>query len=196
VGADLRNPQLHKNFGIKKSNYKGVANYLSNPTISIEDITVKGLVDKMDLDVVFSGTLPPNPAELLSNGRFEFLLNELKEKYDYIVVDTAPTLLVADTTLITDLADAILFVTRANFTERRLLTFIKELKDMNKIKNMGIIFNNVGSKKGYGYSYSYKYNYNYGYDYGYNNENEEKPKKSFVKIAKHKVKKSLKKLFK
>jgi capsular exopolysaccharide synthesis family protein len=196
VGADLRNPQLHKSFNIKKSNYKGVANYLSNSTISIEEITVKGLVDKMDLDVIFSGTLPPNPAELLSNGRFELLLNELKEKYDYIVVDTAPSLLVADTTLITDLADAILFVTRANFTEKRLLSFIKELKEMNKIKNMGIIFNNVGSKKGYGYGYSYKYNYNYGYDYGYMNENDEKPKKSLATKVKIKVKKLRKKLFK
>ena len=187
IGADLRNPQLHRGFGIKKSNFKGVSNYLSNTHVLLEDLVVKNLIDNLDLDIVFSGTLPPNPAELLSNGRFEMLLNQLREQYDYIVVDTAPTLLVADTTLITNLADAILFVTRANFTEKRLLPFIKELKEMNKIKNIGIIFNNVGSKKGYGYEY--KYNYNYGYDYGYSNDPLNKKKKSIFKSLSIRIKK-------
>ena len=111
-----------------------------------------------------------NPSELLSNGRFEILLNELKKEYDYIIVDTAPTLLVTDTTLITHLADAILYVTRANFTDRKLFGFISELKKLNHIQNIGIILNNVGDNKGYGYGYSYRYSYNYGYGYGYSSD--------------------------
>jgi Mrp family chromosome partitioning ATPase len=107
---------------------------------------------------------------LLSNGRFELLLEELKKEYDFVMVDTAPTLLVTDTTLIANLSDLLVYVTRANHTDKNLLHFINELKALKKIKNAGIVLNNVGEQKGYGYkygySYSYKYNYGYGYGYG------------------------------
>ena len=164
IGADLRNPQLHKTLNLQRSNEKGVANYLVDDALKISDIKAKNLSHETKFDIIFSGVIPPNPAELMSNGRFEILLKELKHEYDYIIVDTAPTLLVTDTTLITDFADATLYVTRANYTEKKLLKFISNLKDLNTIKNMGIILNNVGENKGYVYSS------NYGYGYGYENE--------------------------
>ena len=170
VGADLRNPQLHKQLNLSRSGYKGVANYLHDTVVHIDDIKVKDLSNNLKFDIIFSGTIPPNPSELLSNGRFELLLNELKKEYDYVIVDTAPTLLVTDTTLITHLADAILYVTRANFTDRKLFGFITELKKLNNIQNIGIVLNNVGDNKGYGYGYSYRYSYNYGYGYGYSSD--------------------------
>jgi capsular exopolysaccharide synthesis family protein len=169
IGADLRNPQLHKTLNLQRSNEKGVANYLVDDGLKISDIKAKNLSHETKFDIIFSGVIPPNPAELMSNGRFEMLLKELKLEYDYIIVDTAPTLLVTDTTLITDLADATLYVTRANYTEKKLLKFISNLKDLNAIKNMGIILNNVGENKGYGYSS------NYGYGYGYENEIQKTP---------------------
>jgi len=169
IGADLRNPQLHKTLNLQRFNEKGVANYLVDDGLKISDIKAKNLSHETKFDIIFSGVIPPNPAELMSNGRFEMLLKELKLEYDYIIVDTAPTLLVTDTTLITDLADATLYVTRANYTEKKLLKFISNLKDLNAIKNMGIILNNVGENKGYGYSS------NYGYGYGYENEIQKTP---------------------
>jgi len=169
----LRNPQLHKKLDVERGNTKGVVNYLYDESITIDEIkfpNTNSLDKHIKFDIIFSGTIPPNPAELLSNGRFELLLEELKKEYEYVIVDTAPTLLVTDTTLITNLADSILYVARANFTEKKLLAFVSKLKTMNSLKNIGFILNNVGQNKGYGYNY--RYAYNYGYGYGYENDTE------------------------
>lgn len=165
IGADLRNPQLHRKLKLETRNIIGLSNYLYDTNVKFENIKMGHSTDNnINYDIIFSGSIPPNPAELLSNARFETLLNEIKNEYDYIIVDTAPTLLVADTTLITYLADTVLYVTRANFTEKKLIKFISELRTLNTISNMGIILNNVGQNVGYGYSYSYNYGYRYGYD--------------------------------
>ena len=187
IGADLRNPQLHKVLNVQRKNKKGVANYLVDDTISLDDIIEKGNQFNLNFDFIFSGIIPPNPAELLSNGRFDLLLSELKTEYDYIVVDTAPTLLVTDTILISNLSDLVLYVVRSNETEKILLDFVKELTDLRKINNVGIILNSVGQKQGYGYGYGYAYRYNYGYGYGYGYGTETK-KKSIYLVFYRKIK--------
>jgi capsular exopolysaccharide synthesis family protein len=192
VGADLRNPQLHKMLNISR-HQKGVTNYLHDTVTQLDDIIEKGAQYNLKLDFIFSGTIPPNPAELLSNGRFELLLEELKKEYDFVMVDTAPTLLVTDTTLIANLSDLLVYVTRANHTDKNLLHFINELKALKKIKNAGIVLNNVGEQKGYGYKYgySYSYKYNYGYGYGYGaDETKRKRKRSLWSTFKLLFKKS------
>lgn len=183
VGADLRNPQLHKMLQISK-HQKGVTNYLHDTVTTVDAIIQDGAQYNLKCDLIFSGAIPPNPAELLSNGRFELLLEELKKVYDIVVVDTAPTLLVTDTSLIANLSDVIVFVIRANHTEKNLLHFINELKAHGKIKNAGIVLNNVGEQKGYGYKYgySYSYKYNYGYGYGYNADAHKKHRSLFSRM--------------
>ncbi len=162
VGADLRNPQLHKSLDLKKVLVKGVTNYLIDNKTTVDDIIAKNIEKDSNLDVIISGIIPQNPAELLSNGRFEMLLNELRKRYEYVIVDTAPTVLVTDTSLILGFVDTVLYVTRANFTEKRLLKFIANFKKFNDVKNMGIILNNIEQNKLYGYKYNYGYNYGYG----------------------------------
>lgn len=161
IGADLRNPQLHTYVNMSKDR-SGLSNYLYQPDTNCKKNTVNWAFGELLVDVLFSGAVPPNSAELLSNGRFSTLLEEAKEAYDYVIVDTAPTMLVTDTLLISQQADITIYVTRANYTEKKLLEFSKKLKTEGKLKHMAYVVNNVDVRISHGYGY------NYGYGYGYN----------------------------
>ena len=163
IGADLRNPQFHNYTNLDKS-HVGLSNYLYDTSVDWRNLTIKNQFDSEYLDLIFSGIIPPNPAELLSNGRLESLLNEARKEYDYIVVDTAPTLLVTDTLTISQFADVTLFVVRADYTEKKIIQYSLELKQKEKLKNLAFVLNNVGVNIGYSYKYGYGYGYGYGED--------------------------------
>ena len=165
IGADLRNPQLHKYIGLAKEK-RGLTNYLFDQEVELESIINKSILDNQYLDTIISGSIPPNPAELISNGRFEKLLNIVKAEYDFIIVDSAPTLLVTDTLLITNLADLVIYVIRADMTDKNVVEYSRDLYLQGKINKIAYIVNSVGLI--YVYGYKYKYNYSYGYGYGYN----------------------------
>ena len=171
IGADLRNPQIHKYVNEEK-NKEGLTNYLHKPGHEWKKAILKPFKNMPSHHILIAGALPPNPVELLTNGRLDLLLEEAKSQYDYIVLDCAPTLLVTDTLLISHLADATVYLTRANHTKKEILEYPKKLIQDKKIKNVGFVLNGLGSGQGYGYhySYGYKYGYNYGYGYGYNSE--------------------------
>ena len=164
IGADLRNPQLHTYAKINK-NQPGLSNYLIDTSIDWKSLTMKIFEKQSNHEILFSGAIPPNPAHLLAKGNFETLIEEAKFHYDYIVVDLAPTILVTDTLLIAHLADATICVVRANYTDKKLIPFSKNLSQTNRLKDMTYVINGVKENKSYGYSY------NYGYSYGYGNEN-------------------------
>ncbi|WP_396157190.1 polysaccharide biosynthesis tyrosine autokinase [Flavobacterium sp.] len=168
IGADMRNPQLHNYLNTKK-NRQGLQDYLHDISVDWHNTINKNYLDNSNLDIILSGTIPPNPAELLSNGRLEKLISEAKNEYDLIIIDTPPTLLVTDTLVISHLVDTTLYVVRADFTPKKILEFSTNLSDKGKLRNMAYVINNVGANyKGYGaYGYNYKYNYAYGYGYGY-----------------------------
>ena len=97
IGMDIRAPKIKSYLGIKGN--KGVTNYIIDTDISIKDITLK--VPKVEnLDLISSGDIAPNPAELLMNPRVKELFEEVKENYEYIIVDTAASSMVTDTMLL------------------------------------------------------------------------------------------------
>lgn len=161
IGADLRNPQVHSLIDLDK-HHVGLSNYLHDLEFDWRDGLLQAFDKHANHSILLSGSIPPNPAHLLTNGRFKKLIEEARHEYDYIIVDTAPTILVTDTMLISQLADATIYIARANFTDKSLLAFSKELFESGKLKNMAYVLNGVGTNKGYGYSYNYGYGYGYG----------------------------------
>ena len=163
MGCDLRNPQIHNYLGLSK-NQAGVSNYLYDDSLRFEDLIIRNSVKDLDLDVILSGDIPPNPAEMLMSSKFEQLLEEAKSNYDYVIVDTAPTILVTDTILISHHADITLYITRAGYTDTRLLPHIRDIQKQKKLLNMGIVINGLDET---GIN---AYNYGYGYGYGENHQ--------------------------
>ena len=156
IGADIRNPQLQR-YSPEKKGSDGLTEFLYNEQESVGDIIHNSPFNKY-CDIIYSGSIPPNPTELLSNGRYNVLFEELKILYDYVIVDTAPLMLVTDTFITSDLADATLYVTRSGFTEKPLIDFANTQIETKKIKNVGFVLNDVdkdyfgyGNKYGYGY---------------------------------------------
>ena len=156
IGSDIRNPQLQR-YDKNSRVYMGLTEFLYDENVTLDKVIHQSNMNP-HLDVIYSGAIPPNPTELLTNGRYQILLETLKPLYDYIIVDTAPLMLVTDTFLFADLADTTLYVTRSNYTEEKLIDFANKNIKTNKIKNVGFVLNDVSkSNLGYGNKYGYGY---------------------------------------
>ena len=159
IGADIRNPQT--NLGLvnhkKKQDSKiGLTEYLSDDTVLVEDAINTYNVSDNKIDVLLSGKLPPNPAELLMSERMKPLFDTVSKAYDYVIVDTAPSMLVTDTLLFSHYAGHTVYMTRAGYTEKAILSFAKDLHNHNKLKGMMLVVNDVDqSNFGYGAKYGY-----------------------------------------
>ena len=153
LGLDLRAPKITEYLGIAYR--KGVTNYILDDKLNVDDL--KFTIPQVEnVDFISSGVIPPNPSELLSNYRVKELFEIVKKDYDFVIVDTAPVALVADTLLIADFADMFLYVARANFVDKRMLIVPKKLYEEKKLPNMAILLNDTDSERGYGYSYGYE----------------------------------------
>ncbi|MDV7140109.1 polysaccharide biosynthesis tyrosine autokinase [Maribacter sp. TH_r10] len=168
IGADIRNPKIYQFYSGKnvdelgkakrEKGKNGLTEYLVDKTLTSSDIVSSMLAHEQTVDVIYSGKIPPNPAELLMNGRMKELLDEVVDQYDYIVVDTAPLMVVTDTLLISEFADQILYVTRAGVTELKVLDYPIKLQKEGKLKGLSFIVNGVKeSNLGYGGKYGYGY---------------------------------------
>lgn len=157
VGADLRNPQLKQYIDHNKRQV-GLSNYLYNESIGLDEIiNDSGLQD--NLSIISSGSIPPNPAELLMGGRVKTFFEELKKKYDYVVIDSAPLLLVTDTFLINKYADVTVYVMRSGYAERQFTDFVAHTIKEEKLNRVAMVLNDVSMAN---FGYGNKYGYNYG----------------------------------
>jgi len=151
-GVDLRTPKLLNYLGMNEN--KGLSNYLKGEISIIEDVIfpVPGVEN---LFVLSSGEIPPNPSELLMKNRSSELFNDLKSKFDYIVIDTAPVGLVADALLLSEFTDVLIYLIRSHFTDKRLLSIPEDLYKDKRFKNLALLLNEAELRSEYGYTYGY-----------------------------------------
>lgn len=163
VDLDLRRKSLSMSLGKPKV---GIVDYLSEVTDDYHSLIVNYIQGDISFDVMAVETLPPNPAELLSNGRLEKMLQELRGEYDYIFLDCPPIQLVTDSDIINQYTDTTLFVIRSGLLDRSILPEIDDLYKTRRYKNMCVVLNGVHDGGRYGYKYGYRYGYNSSYGYG------------------------------
>jgi polysaccharide biosynthesis transport protein len=162
IDADLRRPRIHKLFGL--SNECGLSGYLTNEAELSDLVQESGIPG---LSILPTGPTPPNPAELLSLPRFREFLEQLRHKYDFVIVDTPPLLAVTDPCAVAPHVDGVLLTIRLSKNARPHAQRAKEILATLGAPVIGIVVNGVSSNNGSGYGYNaYSYGYAYGYGYG------------------------------
>ena len=178
VGLDLRKPKIYEDF--KVSNEIGAVNYLIGQK-TLDEVIQKTHIPY--LDVITSGPNPPNPAELIMSDSMTEMFALLKERYDYIILDTPPVGLVSDALELANFSDVILYIVRQNFTKKDMITLLNSRNKRGELENVSIILNGFESKAKYGYGYGYNYGYGYGYgNYSNGYHEDDKEKNVFVRI--------------
>jgi capsular exopolysaccharide synthesis family protein len=152
IETDIRVPKVEDY--INEKGEKGITDFINDENLSIEDVTIT-TNDNEFLDIIPSGTIPPNPSELLMSDRVKSLFESVKNNYDYIIVDTAAVGLVTDTLLISQFADMFIYVVSANNLDKRQLHVAQTMYDEKRLPNMTILLNGTKKKSGYGYGYGY-----------------------------------------
>lgn len=159
IDLDIRRGTLSHIYRLQK---RGMTNYLADASIAIDDI----IQPQEKFDMIAAGNIAPNPAELLMDERLDQLIAELRQRYDYIVVDSVPVGIIADAAIANRIADLTVFVARAGRLDRRQLPDIEQLYQEQKLRNMALVLNGADYRHRYGYRY-YGYYGHYGYHYGY-----------------------------
>lgn len=169
VGMDIRKPGLNKVFNLSRR-AEGITNYLSDP----DNVNLFDMIQHSDispnLDILPGGPVPPNPTELVARDVLVHAIDQLKSRYDYVILDTAPIGMVTDTAIIGRVADMCVYVCRADVTPKAGYEYINVLKNEHKFPKLATVINGIDMgkrKNSYGYGYGKKYGYGKGYGYGY-----------------------------
>lgn len=171
IDLDLRRRTLSKHMG-QRNNPNGVSKFISDKSVKISDIIAKSEMHE-NFDFIYAGLQPPNPAEMLLSSRLDELIAACREKYDYIIIDSVPAMVIADALITSRVADLSLYVVREGLLDRRQLPDIEALYREKKLRNMCIILN--GSSE-----HSHRYGYGYGYTYTYSDaDSDDEPQSAF-----------------
>jgi capsular exopolysaccharide synthesis family protein len=157
LDLDMRKPKIHSGFGVE--NLKGMS------TLLIEKDSLESCIhhsEQENLDFITAGPIPPNPSELIINGKINTILEELKQTYDVIIIDTPPVGLVTDGINVIQNADYPIYIFRSEYSKKNFIQNVDRLFNENNLSRLSIILNGVDVSKN-----SYGYNYGYGYGYGY-----------------------------
>ncbi|WP_411895043.1 GumC family protein [Winogradskyella sp. A2] len=157
IEMDIRVPKILKYLDIDNLNHKkGLTDYIVDKSIKPETVIVNHPSNEY-LDILPSGSIPPNPSELLMNERVEEIIKYAENKYDYIVVDTSAVGLVSDTLLISKFADMFIYVVSVDNVDKRQFVHVAQpLYEENRLPKLTLLLNGVKKgKKGYGYGYGY-----------------------------------------
>lgn len=157
LDIDLRKATFTKRLGFNNKQL-GLSTYLNGRVDNVEDIIFR--YKDSNLDVIPSGILPPNPAELLDNGRLAILIKKLKEEYDYILIDSVPYGIVSDTAICIKYADITIMTVRSGVFSKNQLPYLADIYKSKKITNMLVVLNYVSMNNlvnGYGYDCNYGY---------------------------------------
>lgn len=169
VGLDIRKPRMAELFGISDRQH-GITNILTNEECNWEEVKAQIVASGVNhnFDLLMAGPTPANPGELMVRKSLKQTIALLKEHYDYVIIDTAPVGLVADTLQLSKLADRTLFVCRADFSTKSSFTYINKLDEQKKLPNISIVINDIDlSKKKFAYSYGFgKYSKNGNRSFG------------------------------
>jgi len=169
VGCDMRKPKLEKMLNL--NNEAGLSTLLIGQH-HLEECVQETVVN--NLFVITSGPIPPNPAELLDTKKWVDFIEQLKEQYDYIILDNAPLSMVTDGFITGKISNTNLIILRLNSSHRDEIRFVNDIAQKGTLKNVGLIVNDVqASSYGYGRRYSYGYGYGYGYGHGYYDQDED-----------------------
>jgi capsular exopolysaccharide synthesis family protein len=167
IGLDLRKPKIYEDFDL--SNDSGVVNHLINQKTLDETIISSKIPN---LDIILSGPVPPNPSELLLNDTTNKMFKSLKERYDYIIIDTPPVGIVSDGLELFKYADAIIYVVRQNYSEKGMMKMIDDKYKNKEVTNISYVLNDFFVDNNYGYGYGYGYGkYSNGYHENEKNKN-------------------------
>ena len=168
IDGDLRKPTLHRAFNM--SSLKGLTNIL------VEDAeytdVLYGAKEVKGLDVIGSGPIPPNPAELLGSNKMKAFIESMNEKYDMVILDAPPIGLVTDSAILSTIVDGTILVCAVGEADINATKRAKDLLDKVNANILGVVLNKVPIK-GSGY---YKYHYSQYYDYSYYDDDKRRGK--------------------
>lgn len=155
IDCDLRKSTL-KDYIVVGGNLVGLSEFLTNQVENIHDIVYE--TNAENLSIVFTGKNPPNPSELLTTSKFNEFIEQLREEFDYVIIDTPPATIGPDACIVGRNCDGMLVVVRSEHAKKKVLTRVKQELERNGIRIVGAVLNGV---KRYQFNREYYYYLNY-----------------------------------